>query len=384
MIACGLAVFLVLLPARRAWAQGPRPISIHVLGIDSDDAEDQADALTGALRSRVRVAPGLTLQETQHSLAMLTAALRCPPKPDAACLQKIGDQLHAERFVWGYVAKAPGNQVTADIHLWTRGKADASVKETYSDNLHDQNDETLRRIATRMLERLTGTTATSGSITVHAGSADGTVWVDGQKKRALERGSATVDASIGSHTVEVRAKGFAVAHEQVMVNAGEDASVTLHLVPEAATEGTTAEAPHHGVRPRTVLEIGLIGAGVAAGIVAGIEGFQFLQAKNDLDDARANVPSSVADVCSAPANDQASANACKKFNSAKDARTGSIVAGFVGAALVIPGVVLLLTDHPHEDAAPSEEKPAATTGRSLRFAPYASARGGGMDVTLTF
>lgn len=384
MIACGLAVFLVLTPARRAWAQGPRPITIHVLGIDSDDAEDQADALTGALRSRIRVAPGLTLLETQHSLAMLTAALRCPPKPDPSCLQKIGDQLHAERFVWGYVAKAPGNQVTADIHLWTRGKPDTSVRETYSDNLHDQNDETLRRIATRILEHLTGTTATAGTITVHAGNVEGAVWVDGQKKRALEHGVATVDAPLGSHAVEVRAKGFAVAHEQVMVNAGEDANVTMHLVPEAATEGTTAEAPHRGIRPRTVLEIGLIGAGVAAGIVAGVEGFQFLQAKNDLDDARASVPSSVSDVCSAPANDQASANACKKYNSAKDARTGSIVAGFVSAALVIPGVVLLLTDHPRENSSPAEEKPSANTGRSLRFVPYASARGGGMDMTLTF
>ena len=75
----------------RAEAPGAHAMPVHVLGIDSDDAEDQADALTLALRSRVRSAPGWSLQETQHTLSMWTAALRCPQRPDAACLARIGD-----------------------------------------------------------------------------------------------------------------------------------------------------------------------------------------------------------------------------------------------------------------------------------------------------
>ena len=95
-MATGLAVLWILSMPRPAFAEapGPRTPPVHVLGIDSDDAEDQADALTGALRSRIRSAPGWSLQETQHALGMLTAALRCPPKPDQPCLQRIADQLH--------------------------------------------------------------------------------------------------------------------------------------------------------------------------------------------------------------------------------------------------------------------------------------------------
>ena len=54
------------------------------------------------------------------------------------------------------MAKAPGSQVSAEIHLWARGRPDAMAKETYSDNLRDQNDETLRRIATRILDKIGG------------------------------------------------------------------------------------------------------------------------------------------------------------------------------------------------------------------------------------
>src|SRR3954453_19863520 len=96
--ACVLAVMFAVAPLRsaRAEAPSPRATPVHVLTIDSDDAEDQADALSGAIRSRVRVAPGWSLQETSHSLSMLTAALRCPQKPDTACLQRIGDQIHTD------------------------------------------------------------------------------------------------------------------------------------------------------------------------------------------------------------------------------------------------------------------------------------------------
>src|SRR5215475_7074308 len=128
LMAFALTFLFVVLGGRdaRADAPGPRAYPVYVLAIDTDDAEDQADALTGALRSRVRSAPGWSLQETTHALGMLTTALRCPARPDAACLQKIGDQLRTDRFLWGFLTKAAGNQVTAELHLWARGKPDAS------------------------------------------------------------------------------------------------------------------------------------------------------------------------------------------------------------------------------------------------------------------
>ncbi len=387
-IACGLAIacVLLLLPRlARAEAPGPRTSPVHVLGIDSDDAEDQADALTGALRSRVRSAPGWSLQETQHPLGMLTAALRCPPKPDASCLQRIGDQLHADRFVWGVMTKAPGNQITAEIHLWSRGKPDASTKETYSDNLKDQNDETLRRIAARILDKISGTVAT-GTVSVHAGDADGFVWVDGQKKRALDHGAATIDLAPGSYQVEVRSQGFAPARQDgVVVAAGQDTSVPLKLSPaEAATAASTAPAGS-GPNVRRIVGWSLIGVGAVAGIVAGVEAANFLSAKSDLDTDRQQVPSSVNDVCATNVFSAAATAACSKFNDAKDARTIGVLMGSVGGVALAAGVVLLLTDHPKEGGS----EPASTSARAdvprFHILPYASPRGGGgLDVALTF
>jgi hypothetical protein len=53
----------------------------------------------------MRAAPGWSLTETTQSLGMLTAALRCPARPTLECQAKIGEQLKAERYIWGLLAK---------------------------------------------------------------------------------------------------------------------------------------------------------------------------------------------------------------------------------------------------------------------------------------
>src|SRR3954453_9864142 len=101
-ILVALAAFLV-----PALALAQKPVTVHVIELDSDDAsEDQAEALTAAMRQRVRNAPMLQLSESNQSLAMLLPALKCPTRPDSACLQRIGDQLKTDRFFWVNVVKA--------------------------------------------------------------------------------------------------------------------------------------------------------------------------------------------------------------------------------------------------------------------------------------
>ncbi len=397
LIVMGVALFwLVACPGTaRADAPGPRASAVHVLGIDSDDAEDQADALTGALRSRVRSAPGWSLQETQHSLGMLTAALRCPPKPDATCLQRIADQLHTDRFIWGVMSKASGNQVTAEVHLWARGRPDASDKETYSDNLQDQNDETLRRIATRILDKVAGT-VTTGTLTVHAGDAAGVVWINGQKNRALDHGAATVTLAAGKYDVEVREEGFTTAKQEgVIVGAGQDTSVALKLEP-APPPPPEAEASKKSSGPKGRVVAGwafVIGGGVA-GVVAAIEGIEFLSAKNDLDSARQQVPSQITDVCnsnnaqftSAPA----AASACSKYNAASTDRLVGVVAGGVAVVALAVGTVLLLTA-PKETGEPAAGQTARAEPR-VQVLPYfapgdarqSRGAGGGLELSVTF
>ncbi|HEX4514064.1 MAG TPA: hypothetical protein VH054_11020, partial [Polyangiaceae bacterium] len=211
-----VAVVAFLVPAL-AFAQ--KPVTVHVIALDSDDAsEDQADALTAAMRQRVRNAPSLQLAESNQSLATLLPALKCPTRPDSACLQRIGDQLKTDRFFWGNVVKATmAHQVVAEVHLWTRGKPEQVAKETYSDNLKDQNDDALKRIAGQLFERLTGQ-ATQGTIIVHAiGAPAGTVLVDGKAAQPLDHGQATLLLTSGSHSIDVQADGMTTTAQTVNV-----------------------------------------------------------------------------------------------------------------------------------------------------------------------
>jgi hypothetical protein len=354
---------------------------VHVLAIDSDDAEDQADALTGALRSRIRAAPGWSLQETQHSLGMLTAALRCPTKPDAPCLQRIGDQLHTDRFVWGVLVKAPGQQVTAEVHLWARGKPDATDKETYSDNLKDQNDEVLRKIATRMLERLGGAPAT-GTIAVHAGEAEGSVWLNGMRRQSLEHGAAVLEVPPGTYTVEVRSNGFMPAQQAgVVVSPGQESSVALKLLPEASGEALSTSGGSH-TDVRKVVAWTLVGAGAVAGVIAAVEGVRFLSLRSDLDTDRNKVDKSIPDVCAVSGTTNPTAGtACSDFNDAKSARTVGVLVGSAGLVALAAGAVLLLTDRGKEGS----DAPPSPTASRLRVLPYAAPHeGGGVNVALAF
>ncbi len=188
-----LVVSIVLFhsaPARAEPANG-KATPVYVLSVWTNDVDDQADALTQALRSRVRQAPGWSLVETNQSFETLSIALRCPPTPNQLCLDRIGDQLHADHYVWGTMSKEKSGEVTADLRLWTRGKPQTEATESYAENLKDPSDDALRSVAGRLFAKLTSSN-TSGTLVVHAGTASGTVVVDGAPKGKLDEGIARI------------------------------------------------------------------------------------------------------------------------------------------------------------------------------------------------
>src|SRR5579863_7411026 len=101
--------------AARADTPNPSAAPVYVLTLSTDDADDQADALTQALRARIRQARGWSIVETPQSFETLAIALKCPPKPDVACLQRIADQLHADHFIWGSLSKGRPGEVKANV-----------------------------------------------------------------------------------------------------------------------------------------------------------------------------------------------------------------------------------------------------------------------------
>jgi hypothetical protein len=372
-----VAVVALLVPTL-AFAQ--KPVTVHVIAFDSDDAsEDQADALTAAMRQRVRNAPSLQLAESNQSLATLLPALKCPTRPDSACLQRIGDQLKTDRFFWGNVVKATiAHQTVAEIHLWTRGKPEQVAKETYSDNLKDQNDDALKRIASQLFERLTGQ-ATQGTIIVHAvGAQAGTVLVDGKASQPLDHGQATLLLPSGSHSIDVQAEGMTTTAQTVNVVVNATNEITFELKAVAVGGPPPPSGPSHTKRTIGFIMLGVAGAAaIGAGITTGL----YFGSSGTWNSYASQVDASNQFICSQnqgppSAGGVTHSDACNARSTANS--IWPVAWGLTGGAVVLAavGVILVVTDKGKEEGAP----PAA----KLQILPTFGPTGGGVSALVTF
>ncbi len=377
-----LLLACVMLP-RAAMAGSPL---VHVVALDSDDAsEDQADALTAALRTRVRNTPGWQTADSNQSLSTLLPALKCPTRPDAACLQRIGDQLKTDRFFWGSVTKAPiAHQVVAEVHLWVRGKPEQVAKETYSDNLKDQNDEALKRIATQLFERLSGQTAQGTLIVKAAGADKGMVLVDGAVAGQLDHGMATLLVGAGSHQVDVQVEGMTSTPQSVNVSSGAQASVDIALKSGGGGVAPPPSGPSKPFPIKKVLGFSSMGLGVVAGVVSVVMAVNWSNGMSAWDQARIGALDSTGkpgtNICESNSSAVVGQPTKAQCDAAKSATTDGTVAwimGGVGVGLIAIGAVLVFTDHPKEESGP----PAAG---KLRILPSIGPNGAGVSALLTF
>lgn len=370
LVSIVVALLAIVVPRRAAADQaGGHTVAVAVLAFDSEDAEDQADAFTGALRSRIRASQGWSLVETSQSLGMLTAALKCPARPTPECQQRIGDQIKAERYIWGYVTKGPqAGQVSAEVHLYQKGKADTVIRESYADNLKDQNDDTLRKIAQRVLDRLGGNAV---GVVVVRGPSDmnGEVIVDGDKKISMAGGTARLELAPGSHSVEVVPVNAPATKRNVLVTAGKESVVDVAGAAPAQSPETSSPFPTKKVFGGVAL-----GGGVILGALA-VQQFLFWNELQDRGDEYAKtVPEG-----KAPCDPNTSEHFC---NTDKRARTASAIAigsATVGAIAIGAGVYLLFLS---SDA--TSEKPTTAAKPKTRFVPTFGTQGGGFAVTGTF
>jgi hypothetical protein len=199
---------------------------IHVVAIRADNADDQAEALTVALRNRVRALRGWSLGEGDHSLEILTLGLKCGEVPDEGCQAKIGQQIRADRYIWGTVRRLKAGQVRADVHLWARGKAATAVQLTYSDNLTAPGDDALKRLVDGALAKLVGV-GEKGTVVVRSRAASsGDLYVDGNRSGVMQKGEIRLDLAPGTHAIELRAAG-AIQKGTVNVRAGSTVELLL-------------------------------------------------------------------------------------------------------------------------------------------------------------
>src|SRR5580704_4531919 len=272
---------------------GPDTLPINVIAIQTNDADDQAEALTKALRAAVHAMPGWALGPGDYSLEVLALSLKCPEPPDANCQSRIADQIKTERYVWGTLAKKKGTQmVTGAVHLWVRGKGESKVPIEYSANLTEANDDALRKIAADAINTLTGGPP-KGGLHIRAGDVAGQVFVDGQPIGALKGGDGLFKTASGPHMVTVKAVGYADAQTQIVVKPTDPpAEVVLTLVP-VGNVGSINWKRYGGY--------GAIGLGVLFGIVGVVSAAKVNGVANDptYTSFRMSEGSNVGDVCAA-------------------------------------------------------------------------------------
>jgi hypothetical protein len=355
----------------KAAEPGPDTLPISVIAVQTDAADDQAEALTKALRNAVRAMPGWSLGEGDFSLEVLTLSLKCSEPPDANCQSRIADQIKSDRYVWGTIEKK-GASVKGTLNFWVRGKGTSKVPVDYTSNLTDSTDDTLRRIAAAAINELTGGPP-KGGVHVKAGDVQGQVFVDGQPLGALKSGDGSFMIPSGPHKITVKAVGYADAESQVVIKpTGAATEVTLVPIP---METKTS------VNLRKVGGFASLGVGVAAAAVGIVGALQVSGVASD-DKYKAYALGTVTDnVCAS-----AGKTADPAFPSHPNAdieslcnkgKTGELLQGIMfPLAAVAGGLGVYLIATSASSAAP------AKTG--LKFDPHVGLNGGALDVTYTW
>ncbi|MEJ7732812.1 MAG: PEGA domain-containing protein [Polyangiaceae bacterium] len=374
-LCAALALGAVAVPLHQAHADdAPGTLPITVIGIQTANADDQAEALTAALRNAVRAQAGWSSGQGEYSLEVLALGLKCVQPPDPTCESRIADQIKADRFIWGVITKKAGT-VRGEVHFWQRGKGSTKVDVDYSANLTEPTDDALKKVAADAVVALTGGAA-KGTVKIAAGKVPGQVFADGEPIGALEAGTGVFSLPVGTHKIVVRAQGYADMEASVTVKPNDSASVSLTPVVQEA------KAPTNWRRIGGFVGLG---AGVAFGAVGLLGALSTNSANNDLDEERGPAKRKYRDdYLGLDACDEAEAgkgpNAVVVDEICSSGRTGQLLQIiFFPLAAVSGGVgtYLLLTSY-DEDEVPSDDKAGFTVH------PHIGIDSGKIDLTYRF
>jgi hypothetical protein len=346
---------------------GPNALPITVIAVQTADADDQAEALTKALRNSVRQSLGWSLGEGDYSLEVIALSLKCAEPIDASCESRIADQIRADRFIWGSINKK-GPQVAGDLHLWVRGKGSTKIPLGYSANLTEPNDDALKKISNDAIGQLTGGPP-SGSVNVRAGNLPGQVFIDGKPVGAIAPAGGTFSLPAGQHTVAVRAQGYSEAQSVVQIKPNGTAEVSVTLVAVTAESKTDWRKIGGGVS---------LGLGVASAVVGFVSmtPVKSVQDDDSFKQYQSKFTSDV-DICT-QAKSETSALAQDVASKCSKAKTFEVVQAVTFPLAAVAsgvGIYLLATS----DWSGRKAAPAKQTGFSVT--PLVGPQAGKLDVT---
>lgn len=373
-------------PFAHADPEGPFVASLPVVAIASEDAHEQALALTQALRSGVRASRGWSLPEREYSLEVLTLTLGCDDSPDAACQLRIADEIQTDRYLWGVLQKVPdANDVVVDLHLFERELPASSLQLRYSANLTEPGDEALKQLAAQAVQKLTGG-APAGILQLKALSSSGEILVDGQVVGALQDGGANFRLAPGEHQVEVRGDA-GTETGTVMIRPNETVQLVLAPREPVAPPIETAESSPMNWKKTA----GWIGVGVGGGLVLGGVYSAIRVGNIDSDDGYQNYRrgfSSDESICAAARDGRrsnvAGAATPRTVNELCDEASTFTTLQYVffgtGAAMIGAGAYLLISSMLEDDPSPQVGSRAGQIAVTPTFGPGI----GAVDLKLTF
>lgn len=231
-------------------------VPVAVLAVKSDDALDQAEALTAALRSAVLQSQGWSLGEANQSLEFLALKMKCGDPIDAACETRIADVIKADRFLWSEVKLGEGGKVVVGtLHFFVRGKGTSTADVRFPASASEARQ--VEAEASALFAKVTGG-APNGGVKIATGGVEAQLYVDGKPIGAVPAAGGTYQLAVGAHDVTVKAQGFQDTSLRVQIQPLGTVDATFELLP--------VEKPS-SVDGRMIAGFATLGAGLALGAV---------------------------------------------------------------------------------------------------------------------
>lgn len=234
------AVLLACFVASVATAEA-KP-SVAVLGIEVISKSGRVDAkttniakkLTAELRRRASIGSGPYQLAPNSNKDLLELKLLSDCASEArGCMSKIGQDLKADRLLYGKLEALPGKGYQVSLNLLNVSKKTMERNTSDLIPLSDVGSSGIQKWARTLYNRLSGIPS-QGSIVVKANVSSGTVSVDGEGKGSLSGGQLRISGvSAGSHKVRIESPGHEPFESEVVVTSGESSTVNATLTARA-------------------------------------------------------------------------------------------------------------------------------------------------------